>query len=134
MKKCPLCKMIVDAEYECPICYTTITYEPDVESDREKYVCNKYFILYLIRKGWFSILCLIFVVFRIFSVQTHSIPCCILSLFCVILCLVESIFDRHLAKYIQWKYSEEYSEYKALEARIVSGIIAVLSAIAIPYF
>lgn len=133
MKKCPICEMIVDAEYECPICYTTITYESDVESDREKYVCNKYFILYLIRKGWFSILCLIFVVFRIFSVQTHSIPCCILSLFCAILSLVESIFERQLAKYIQWKYSEEYSEYKALEVRIVSGIIAVLSAIAIPY-
>lgn len=133
MKKCPLCKMIVDAEYECPICYTSITYEPDVESDREKYVCNKYFAWYIIRQGWFSMLCFIFVIFRIFSVQTHSIPCCILAFICAIVSLLESFFERQIAKRIQWYYSEEISVYKALEGKIVSGIIAVLAAIAIPY-
>jgi hypothetical protein len=43
MKICPKCKMTVDAENECPICYNTITYEPKVAVTKEKYVYNKYF-------------------------------------------------------------------------------------------
>ena len=133
MKKCPLCKMIVDAKYECPICYTTITYEPEFYSNTEKYVYNKYFLGYLIRQNWFSMLCLIFVIFRIFSVQTHSILFCIISVLAAVFSLIVSIFQRQIAKYIQWKYSEDYSQYEVLKEKVVSGIVAVVFSLLIPY-
>ncbi len=133
MKKCPTCKMIVDADSECPFCYTTITYEPIVYSDNEKYVYNKYFILHLIKQSWFSMLCLIFVVVRILLVQRHSILLCVFSVLFALLSLVYSIYQRKITKYIQWKYSKEYSAFKASELKVMLGVFAVLFSLAIPY-
>ncbi len=133
MKKCPNCEMIVDADNECPFCYTTITYEPIVNADSEKYVYNEYFIWYLIKQSWFSLLCLIFVVFKILCVQMRSIPLCIFSVLLAVLSLVYSIYQRKITKYLQWKYSKEYSKFKSSEAKIMLGILAVLFSFAIPY-
>ena len=133
MKKCPNCKMIVDADNECPFCYTTITYEPIVNSDSEKYIYNRYYIGHLIKQSWFSMLCLIFVVVRILLVQTHSLLFCIFSVLLAVLSLVYSIFQRKITKHIQWKYSKEYSVFRSSEAKIMLGVFAVLFSLVIPY-
>ena len=44
MKICPRCKMRIDAEYECPMCHATITYEPEVCEKKEKYIFNRYLL------------------------------------------------------------------------------------------
>ena len=57
MKKCNVCKCIVDEISECPICGNTITYEPPCMEDKERFVFNKYYLLYLLKNTWFAILC-----------------------------------------------------------------------------
>ncbi len=53
MKECRVCRMIVDADGECPICGSTVTYEPEIERKRPKYRCNRYLWGYLLRNYWF---------------------------------------------------------------------------------
>ena len=65
MKICPRCKMRIDAEYECPMCHATITYEPEVCEKKEKYIFNKYLLSHLIKNSWYSILCFIIVLIRL---------------------------------------------------------------------
>lgn len=81
MKVCPTCKMTVKDEGECRFCHTSITYEPDVNSDREQYVFNKYLLLYLLKHSWFSLFCLIIVLLAtdIYEtcVQHGFFACCI---------------------------------------------------------
>ena len=45
MKQCPTCKMTVDEKNECPICGTTLTYEPIVDAEKEHIILNKYYNL-----------------------------------------------------------------------------------------
>ena len=54
MKICPRCKMRIDAEYECPMCHVTITYEPEVCEKKEKYIFNKYLLSHLIKNSWYK--------------------------------------------------------------------------------
>ena len=125
MKICPTCKMRIDAENECPMCHTTITYEPKVFEEREKYVFNKYLLLHLFKNSWFSILCLITVFIR-FVIKPHLsgyFICIILSL-CI--SIFASLFQRKFSKHLQWKYSKAYSEYAVNYTKIVSGGLAVL--------
>lgn len=133
MKICPNCKMTVDADCECPICHTTITYEPICDSDKEKYVFNKYFFLYLLKQCWFSVLCMIIVIITMLFTQEEFKLISLFPILFAVISLVESIFRRRITRYIQWKYSKEYSEYKTGETKIVSGIFAVVFAFVIQF-
>ena len=131
MKICPTCKMTIDSENECPICYTTITYEPTVSADKEKYVYNKYFLGYMIKNLWFSVLCLLVVIARLI-VKHQFVPhfllyYCLIALAICISILI-SFFKRKFSRFWQRKYSKEYSEYYANYSIIISGVIAVLLA------
>lgn len=122
MKICPICKMRIDAENECPMCHTTITYEPTVFEEKEKYRFNKHLLLHLIKNCWFAVLCLIIVLARFFIKPYFSVY--ITLLLC--LSLSASLFQRKLSKYLQWKYSKDYSAYAVNYTKIVSGGLAVL--------
>ena len=125
MKICPNCKMTVEAENECPVCYASITYEPVCESQKEIYVFNKYFWRYIIRQMWFSTVCVIAVVGFLFSGAKVNY----LSVFSVLFALLSlsgSFFQRKIAKEIEWKYSKDYSVFKADYIKYFSGIAAVL--------
>jgi len=126
MKVCPNCKMTVDAESECPFCYTTLTYEPVSNSVNEKYVFNQYFVLYLVKQSWFSILCLIIVLIRMLCIKTEFNPFCVIPFLSVGISLLFSFFQREITKYMQWKYSEEYSSFRVAIAKIATGMLAVL--------
>lgn len=56
MKQCPTCKSIVNAENACPICKTSLVYEPSAHTDNEHIVYNRYFALYLLKTLWISML------------------------------------------------------------------------------
>lgn len=128
MKACPTCKMVVDAENECPFCYTTITYEPTTMSNKERYVFNKYFLWYLIKKSWFSVLCSIVVIMRMFFIKTEFHPIFLMPLFLAVLSLIFAVGERQIIKHIQWKYSEGYAEFSTIALKIFMGIIAVAMA------
>ena len=126
MKKCPNCKMVVDADGECPFCYTTITYEPIVNNDKEKYVFNKYFIWHLIKQSWFSMLCFIVVVLRLIFVKTEFDYFMLYPIAFISVSLVFSFLGRKITKFMQWKYSEGYSEFRTAGIKVFAGIFAVL--------
>ena len=126
MKKCPNCKMIVDADNECPFCYNTITYEEEVPSDKEKYVFNKYFVWYLIKQSWFSMLCLIIVVIRLFCIRNTLDSFVLFPIVCLCVSLIGSLFGRKITKYMQWKYAEGYSEFRTVSIKYITGVLSIL--------
>ena len=125
MKICPRCKMQIDAENECPMCYTTITYEPKVCGEKEKYIFNKYFISHLIKNSWYSLLCFIIVFIR-FVTKPHFSVYFVYIAFSLCISIFISLFQRKISKKLQWKYSEGYCEYAVIYTKIVSGGLAVL--------
>lgn len=126
MKVCPKCHMTVDAEGECPFCYTTLTYEPTVHSDKEHYVLNKYLVGHLLKQSWFSLLCLIVVALKLaltqetFVAHYHLWPpvFAVVSLLC-------SLFERRIIRYVQW----EYAVARAVVAKFSTGLAAVVLAL-----
>jgi len=131
MKKCPTCKMTVDADNECPFCYTTITYEPVVFCDKETHVWNKYFVRYWIKRCWFSLLCFVIVLLRWIFVKAALPYAFLLPLLLAGLSLLLSILERKVASGMQWKYSEGYSAFKAVWGKVLFGALAVLLAFVI---
>ncbi len=125
MKICPRCKMRLDAENECPMCHTTITYEPKVCEQKEKYIFNKYLLSHLIKNSWYSIVCFIIVLIR-FVINPHFSGKSIYITLLLCISIFASLFQRKFSKYLQWKYSKDYSEYAANYTKIVSGGLAVL--------
>ncbi len=126
MKNCPACKMTVDDESECPFCQTTLTYEPTVESDKEKLKFNKYLLFYLLKHGWYSLACLITVIVRLIVTKPKIDTYFFLILFFTVCSIMISLFERKLAKYAQWKYSEKYSAYVVYTTKLLFGLIAVI--------
>ncbi|MBE6750110.1 MAG: hypothetical protein E7560_02990 [Ruminococcaceae bacterium] len=129
MKVCPKCKMTVDEKSECPFCYTTITYEPICNSEKEKYVFNKYFVLYLLKQCWFTVLCWVFIILRLLLTKTELNYAHLSLLLYLLVSLLFAIFERQITKYIQWKYSKDYAAFKTQGVKIISGLLAVLFAI-----
>ena len=125
MKICPRCKMRMDAENECPMCHTTITYEPKVCEQKEKYIFNKYLLSHLIKNSWYSILCFIIVLIR-FVIKPHFSGCSIYIALLLCISIFASLFQRKFSKYLQWKYSKDYSEYAVNHTKIIFGELTVL--------
>ncbi len=125
MKKCNICQSIVDATEECPICGNTLTYEPPVMEDKEKFVFNRFYILYLIKSTWIAMLCTIIgIVIAIISKPDFDIAI-ILAIVMLIASFLLGIFNRKYAASIQWKYSEKYAQYRAIGAQITTGALAL---------
>lgn len=130
MKVCPVCKMTVMGDTECPICRTTLTFEPEVDAEREKYIFNKYLVIYMLKNCWFSLLCLIIVAIRFIVVSPEFHPFYLLIWAFSILAVVEGVFHRQLSTFLQWKYSEEYAKvYTYLSQYTIAFVMLVLSFI-----
>ncbi len=104
--------MTVDAESECPFCYTTLTYEPICVDEHEHLVWNKYFFLYLAKNIWFSVLCCIVGVIKLFIARPPIGGLWIYAAVLALVSLTASIFQRQLCKILTWKYSDEYAHFK----------------------
>ena len=126
MKQCPVCKSIVDSESECPICGNTITYEPPVMADKELIPWNKNTVLYYLKNTWFSVLSCLTGAFICIMATPKMDYLFFLAVFCAIVSLFVSFFHRKLAKYMTWKYSEEYVPYKLGLLKYTTGGIAIL--------
>ena len=102
--------MQIDAENECPICHSSIMYEPKISSESEKYILNKYLFFYFIKNCWYSFLCFAIVLIRfILNTQLSGYYIYIALLLCI--SIITSLFQRKFSKFLQWKYSKNFSEY-----------------------
>ncbi len=126
MKMCPICKMTSDEENVCPFCQVTITYEPCVDSNKEKLKLNKYLFLYFLKNSWFSLLCLIGVVANIaFNLQKFnyifvlSVCLCLFSLFI-------SIFQRVLIKKLKKYYTEKHANYYIIISKMTIALLSLI--------
>lgn len=129
MKKCPVCKSVVDESFACPICGTTLTYEPECYSEEERYAFNKYFLRYLLRQCWFSLLSLIIVLIAtIFTVpELHQI--CITAWFCAIVSGLMGALQRKWIKWSLYKYTEEYARFGVVLGKYLTAGAAIFAAI-----
>ncbi len=127
MKKCNVCQCTVDDISECPICGNTLTYEPPVMEDKEYFVFNKYYLIYLLKNTWFALFCTIIAAVMIILSKTLSIGHLIVGIFLLIATYLFSIFQRKYEKLvIQWCHSEAYSKRKAAAAKYAIGAAALI--------
>lgn len=125
MKQCPTCKSVIDAKSECPICYTTITYEDEIASAFEQYKWNRYVIIYFIKRMWISVLCCIIGIVKIigFSIELKELLLYAILFALASLCI--SIFQRRLAKKSQWKYTEDYAEQRLIMYKYLYAVLSI---------
>jgi len=120
--------MTVDAKNECPICGTTLTYEPIVDAEKEHIILNKYYWVYFAKTTWFPLLCLIVCVVRVAIVRPQISPLLFGMAGLLLISIVVSIFQRYLPDLIRWKYIHmgEYAEFKISMWKYLCAGVAVL--------
>ena len=126
MKKCNICKCIVDEISECPICGNTITYEPPCMEDKERFVFNKYYLLYLLKNTWFAILCTVIGIVIAITAKPDFDITVALAIAMLVASFLFGVFRRRYARAIQWKYSEKYTNIRAIRAQFTAGILAIV--------
>ena len=128
MKRCPTCKMTVNADNECPICRTTLTYEPIVHAEKEHIIFNKYYWMYFGKTAWFPLLCSIVCIVRTAIVRPPMSPLLLGMIGLLLISIVVSIFQRSLPDAIRWKYQHmgDYAEFKISLWKYLFAAIAVL--------
>ena len=129
MKECPVCKSVVDEEFECPICRTALTDEPQCYSQGERYAFNKFFLRYVLRQCWFSVISLIVVLVMTFFTAPGVHQLCILAWVLAILSGLMGAFQRKCIKIAQFKYSEEYARFGVTVGKYIAAGGAIFVAI-----
>lgn len=129
MKQCPHCRSVVDDDTACKICGTTLTYEPPIGADREKYaLCRETYLYYL--KQYLPILLSAVVTVPLLCLSGTN-PFRLMSLLILLIGIAVTAFERLFAKGMQWKYhyNADYAAFRArLSVYMLSGL-AVFTAI-----
>ena len=125
MKNCPTCQMTVDVDNECPFCGTTLTYEPDCDEIREKIVWNKYYLLYMAKNIWFSLICCLICVIKLMIARPPMSELLIAAIVCALVSLLTALFQRTLSKG-DWVYKESYISMILASWKYGLGLLAVL--------
>ena len=132
MKKCNICNCIVDEISECPICGNTLTYEPPCMEDKEHFVFNKYYYVYLLKNAWFAVLCTIAsIIILIVDTPTSSYSLRIIlpAIVLLIASLVDSFFKRSQYRRLLKIYSERWANYMIAYDKYIYGILAVVFSV-----
>ena len=108
MKKCPICRMIVDADNECPFCSTTLTYEPTCDVDQEHIVWNQYYFIYMAKNVWFAVICCLVGAIKIVVARPPISELLIAAIIFALFSLCISCFQRSWMTKMKWKYNESY--------------------------
>ena len=131
MKQCPRCKSIVDEKSECPICYTTITYEDEIASAKEKFEWNRYVIIYFVKQMWISVLCCIVgvvkICFNIIQRNDFTVDILLTGILLALASLGIALFQRRMAlfRWSRWKYTKEYAEQRLILYKYLFAILAI---------
>ena len=125
MKKCPICQMTVDSDHECPFCGNTLTYEPDCDASREKIVWNKYYLLYMAKNIWFSVICCVIGAIKLIIVSPSMSELLVAAIVCAAVSLLVALFQRPLIKG-NWIYKESYIPIIVASWKYGAGLLSVL--------
>lgn len=129
MKKCPKCRSIVDAEYECKVCGESIFYEPFADADRE-YIAKGYRLRYWLPKLWLTILAS--VLFLIALAVDRSIDKYVLMDAVLVLFGWLFVFFRsRIVQAMLWKYSEDYAKFNTTISSIVILVGSMLLSVSL---
>ena len=129
MKKCNVCNSIVDEISECPICGNTLTYAPPVMEDKEKFVFNKYYYIYLLKNTWFAVFCTIkIIIISLVNTPTssYSLRLILPAIVLLIASLVNSFFKRWRYKRLLKIYTEPWAKQLIAYDKYFYGAIAVV--------
>lgn len=127
MKKCNICKCIVDETSECPICGNNLTYETPIAEYKEKFVFNKYYLVYLLKHTWFAMLCTVISAAMLVLSKSLSVGHLLIGIALLIGSYLFSILHRKYEGLImQWGYSDAYSKRKAAAAKYAVGSAALI--------
>ena len=136
MKKCPKCQSIVETEYECKICGTSIVYEPFVDADREQ-IAKGYRLRYWLPKLKLPIAAT--VMFIIAMIVHRAIDIYVwITAGIVILSWLFSFFKLPFVSLLisqsvsptLWKYNEDDKKFEPpVDAAVLSGIAIIMSII-----
>ena len=111
MKKCPICRMTVDADNECPFCGTSLTYEPVCDAEREHIVWNKYYLKYMAKSIWFAVLCCMVGAVKIIVARPPMSELLVTAILLALFSLFISCFQRSWVTKMKWKYSKAYLSF-----------------------
>mgnify|MGYP003306994912 CR=1 FL=1 len=126
MKRCNLCHSIVDEENECPVCHNTLTYEPICHEREEHFVWNKYYVAYLAKNVWFSLICCMMGLLKVIIARPQLNALLFAAGTCALISLTVSVFQRTLSKTMTWKYCEEYVPFKLGIWKYLLGGVSIL--------
>lgn len=127
MKKCPKCHMTVDAYSECPVCGNELTDELITELKTEKYVINKYFFIYLMKKHLFSVILTIIVLLHIVLSIKSLGYWQLISILLISIMWIGALYKNVINKIFSSIYSDEYLEATHKITIYACGIFAVVT-------
>lgn len=129
MIKCPRCGSVAEDQITCKICGHLLVHEEALpDAPREKYAVNKYLFFYLLKKLWFSLLCLAGIgVLGILS-KTHG-KYFTYAILAGLYSLLIAYFPEKVIQLMSWKYSEDYAVTRIKISIYLGGIAGVLLAL-----
>ena len=128
MKKCPTCQSIVDDDDTCPICQTSLIYEPSAHTDDEKIVWNRYYVMYLLKTLAFSVLCFLFCIIRVIGWREELDSLCVPIVLFSALSLFLGLTDRRMPASAAVFYKKEGYRFSMVLGKYLSAITAVILA------
>ena len=159
MKECPVCHAITEEKYECHVCGESLTYVEEAYAEpRERLCWNRYTALYLLRELWFPVLaifvCIVAICVRwplapLTEEVTYILPSGVpvqttrqgsseqylwLTLGLACLSLVAALIRRRLARWLQWKYNEDYALWRTSVWKYRFGVPAIALALFLMLF
>ena len=117
--------MTVNADNDCPFCGATLTYEPVCDANREHIVWNKYYLGYLAKTIWFSIICCIFGSVKLIVARPPMSELLITAIVFALLSLLISCFQRSLMRG-KWIYKESYVPMQIALWKYGFGLLSII--------
>ncbi len=128
MKQCPKCRSIVDDNDICPICKTSLIYEPSAHTDEEQIVFSRYYAVYLLKTLWFSVLCFLLCVIRVIGWHAELGAFCMPILLFSVLSFVLGATRRRAPTFTGAFYTKEGYRFLMVLFQYLSAGMAVFLA------
>ncbi len=129
LRLCPRCgaKSFIAEDAECPICGTSLTYEPPVDGDAESVKMGKYFALYLLKITWWILLSLVIAVICL-ALAKPPISMVLISVGMIGAALLMGLSERHLNRRKEMSFYALYQYRRAMTVLNFAGLICALIA------
>ena len=131
MKRCPKCGNLVADRYRCRICGQLLAEIKNEEAQAEQIRFNRFYIKYLLKHSWFSLLSLAVSVAACILARTAdlyaftAIGLCAIS---VVTCIREPKLTARLCR----KYSRDYASFQLGIVRYLSAALGLMTAVLLP--